>query len=294
MNKLIITIALMALSQAAMSEEKNTLERAQEVVQQMRDAADKEYAKGVSERNELHQWPDAAAAVKRIQVRYNLLKKIQANGQSNYDYYVRHIGWCWWYRPCEEDHMIANYWKVLRDNSYRHLTVAETWIKPKGVTMLDELTRAKYHLKLVKEEKEWALLYKGLVDRSFSDHGYKPWAALTVNTVNADIVKAESAVTRADNRVDAVSDKSLDKIRQSKYEQADTYLRRQRSIYKAEQDAIAWGKEKEKERELEREKAAREAEKAAREAEQAIVDRENEFLQSMMNMLYGTEQGGSE
>ena len=292
MKKLIITIALMALSQAAMSEEKNTLERAQEVVQQMRDAADKEYAKGVAKRDELQQWPDAAAAVKRIQVRYKLLKKIQANGQSNYDYYVGHIGWCWWHRPCEEDHMIANYWKVLRDNSYRHLTVAKTWIKPDGVTMLDELTRAKYHLKLVKEEKEWALLYKDLVDRSFSDHGYKPWAALTVNTVNADIVKAKSAVTRADNRVDAASDKALEKVKQSKYEQADTYLKRQRSIYKAEQDAIAWEKEREKERErereLEREKAAREAEKAAREAEQAIADRENEFLQSMMNLLYGT------
>jgi hypothetical protein len=31
MNKLIITIAIMALSQAAMGEEKNTLEKAQEV-----------------------------------------------------------------------------------------------------------------------------------------------------------------------------------------------------------------------------------------------------------------------
>jgi hypothetical protein len=39
MNKLIITLAMMALSQVAMGEEKNTLEKAQEVAQRMRDAA---------------------------------------------------------------------------------------------------------------------------------------------------------------------------------------------------------------------------------------------------------------
>jgi hypothetical protein len=59
MNKLIITIALMALSQMAIGGEKNTLEKAQEVAERMRDDADKEYSKGVSKRNELHQWADA-------------------------------------------------------------------------------------------------------------------------------------------------------------------------------------------------------------------------------------------
>jgi type II secretory pathway pseudopilin PulG len=57
MNKIIITLAFMALSQMAMSEDKNTLEKAQEVVQQVRDAADAEYAEGVAKRNERHQWP---------------------------------------------------------------------------------------------------------------------------------------------------------------------------------------------------------------------------------------------
>jgi hypothetical protein len=65
MNKLIITLAVMALSQGAMSEEKNTLEKAQEVSQRMRAEADREYAKGVAKRSELHQWSDAADAVKR-------------------------------------------------------------------------------------------------------------------------------------------------------------------------------------------------------------------------------------
>jgi hypothetical protein len=46
MNKLIITLAMMALSQVAMGEEKNTLEKAQEVAQRMRDAADREYSEG--------------------------------------------------------------------------------------------------------------------------------------------------------------------------------------------------------------------------------------------------------
>ena len=54
MNKLIIiTIAIMALSQASMGEEESALEKANEVAQQMRDAADREYAKVVAKRNEL-------------------------------------------------------------------------------------------------------------------------------------------------------------------------------------------------------------------------------------------------
>ena len=59
MKKLIITIALMALSQAVMGEEKNTLEKAQEVAQRMRDAADSEYAEGLAKRNELQYWEDS-------------------------------------------------------------------------------------------------------------------------------------------------------------------------------------------------------------------------------------------
>jgi flagellar biosynthesis chaperone FliJ len=43
----------MALSQASMGEEESALEKANEVAQQMRDAADREYAKVVAKRNEL-------------------------------------------------------------------------------------------------------------------------------------------------------------------------------------------------------------------------------------------------
>jgi hypothetical protein len=113
----------------------------------------------------------------------------------------------------------------------------------------------------------WALIIKEFVDRSFTVDGYKLLAALTVNSASEDILKAESAVKRASNRVAAVSDEALQRTKQAKYKAADDYFNEQKAI-----DA---------------------AQKAIDDAEQAAIDREMETLWFMrlllMQRLYGAQ-----
>jgi hypothetical protein len=264
-----------------MSGEKNTLEKAQEVAQQMKTDADREYSNGVTRRNELRQWADAKAAVKRVQTRYDLLKLIQSNAQSNYDHYVRWYGWCWWRNSCIEDRRAAKHWRGLMNSAYPNIAVAKARATPNGISMIDELDMAKQHLKWINDEEWRAQLVKWIVDSSFEEDVYKQLAALTFNSAGEDIVKAKAAVTRASNRVAAVSDEVLQKTRQAKYNKADLYLRQQRVIHDAEQAVIA---EKqaviaEKQAEIAKEQARR----------QALTDREDQFLYLMMELLYGDD-----
>lgn len=270
MDKLIIAIAIMVLSQATLGEERNTLEKAQEVAQQMKTDADKEYAKGVARRNELRQWADAKAAVKRVQARYDLLKEIQSNAQSHYDHFARWYGWCWWNNGCVEAKRAAKHWRGLMNRTYLNIEVAKAWATPNGISMQDELVRAKKHLVWIKEEEYQAQLVKWIVDSSFDIDTYKLLAALTFNLAGEDIVKAKAAVTRASNRVATMSDEVLQKTRQAKYNKADLYLRQQRVIHDAEQAEQA---------EIAKEQARR----------QALTDKEDKFLYLMMELLYGDD-----
>ena len=267
MNKLIITIALMALPQMAIGGEKNTLEKAQEVAQRMRDAADAGYSKGVSKRNELHQWADAAEAVKRIQARYDQHEGIRHKAQVAYDDYT-------WPYACRNDYCrdqgrAARHWQGFRDRTEPYVAVAESHIKTSGTTMGTELARAKLHLEWAKMEKRWADSMEHIVKTQYKTTEYVDEAELTVSTANKEVRWAEKSVKRVTKIVNAVSDKALDKVRQAKYDEADAYVREQRSIYEA---AIA----------------ERQAEIAERQAE---IERENEFVQLLMRLLYGTEQG---
>jgi len=271
----------MALSQMATGGEKNTLEKAQEVAQRMRDAADKEYANGVARRTEPRQWADAKSAVKRVQKRYDLLEEIQSNAQAHYDHFRLRYGWCWWNPGCVEAKRAAKHWRGLMNRTYLNIEDAKAWATPNGITMQDELVRAKKHLASLKEEEYQAQLVKWIVDRSFDTETYKLLAALTFNSAGKDIVKAKAPVTRASNRVAAVSDKVLQKIKQAKYKKADLYLRQQRVIHEAEQAEIA-----RKQAEI-----AKEQDKIAKEQarKQAITDKEDKFLYLMMELLYGDD-----
>jgi hypothetical protein len=265
MNKLIITLAVMALSQGAMSEEKNTLEKAQEVSQRMRAEADREYAKGVAKRSELHQWSDAADAVKRIQARYDMLELMRHNAQVAYDYYNWHI-WCG--DTCMDHKRAARHWQGFRDRTQPYIAIAKSHIKTSGTTMGTELARAKLHLTWAKMEKRWADSMVHIVKTQYKTGDYIDEAERTASTAYADLVWAEASVRRVTKVVNAVSNTALEKVRQSKYKLADAYVTEQRSIYEAEQAAIA--------------------------EKQAAIVTENEFvqlLQIIMRRSHGTEQG---
>ena len=273
MNKLIITLAVMALSQGAMSEEKNTLEKAQEVSQRMRAEADREYAKGVAKRSELHQWSDAADAVKRIQARYDMLELMRHNAQVAYDYYNWHI-WCG--DTCMDHKRAARHWQGFRDRTQPYIAIAKSHIKTSGTTIGTEVARAKKHLEWAKMEKRWADSMDYIVNNQYRTGEYIDEALITVRAANAEVAWADKSVMNALDVAYRVSDEVLREARRIKYYEADTYLRRQRAVHEAEQAAI----EREIELKLEREKAIREA-------EQAITDKENAFLQLMKDLLYG-------
>ena len=281
MNKLVITLAFIGLSHVAMSGEKNTLEKAKEVAQQMKIDADMEYLSGVTRRNELRQWADAKAAVKRLQKRYDLLKEIQSNAQAHYDHFRLRYGWCWWNPGCVEAKRAAKHWRGLMNRTYLNIEDAKAWATPNGITMQDELVRAKKHLASLKEEEYQAQLVKWIVDRSFDIYTYKLLAALTFNSAGKDIVKAKAAVTIASNRVAAMSDEVLQRARQAKYDKADDYLRRQRVIHEAEQAEQA-----RKQAVIDQKKAVIAKEQARR---QALTDKEDKFLYLMMELLYGDD-----
>ena len=264
MNKLIITIAIMALSQAAMGEEKNTLEKAQEVAQRTRADADREYAKGVAKRSELHQWSDAADAVKRIQARYDQHEGIRHKAQVAYDRFKRAYGWCWGEGSCHDHERAAGHWQTLRDATYPNIAIAKADIKPSGTTMNTELARTRKHLEWAKREKASADNMKRTVRDDYERSEYDNVADHTVNTANAEITWAEKSVKRAIKVVNAVSHGALEEVRQLKYKLADTYVREQRVIHEAEQAVIA--------------------------KKQAAIVRENEFLQLMKQLLYSTRQ----
>jgi hypothetical protein len=273
MNKLIITLAVMALSQGAMSEEKNTLEKAQEVSQRMRAEADREYAKGVAKRSELHQWSDAADAVKRIQARYDMLELMRHNAQVAYDYYNWHI-WCG--DTCMDHKRAARHWQGFRDRTQPYIAIAKSHIKTSGTTIGTEVARAKKHLEWAKMEKRWADSMDYIVNNQYRTGEYIDEALITVRAANAEVAWADKSVMNALDVAYRVSDEVLREARRIKYYEADTYLRRQRAVHEAEQAAI----EREIELKLEREKAIRGA-------EQAITDKENAFLQLMKDLLYG-------
>lgn len=279
MNIFIVALVIMALSQTVMSAEGGTLAKAIEVAQQIRADADEAYAKGVARRNERHQWHDATTAVKRIKTRYDLLKLIQSNAQTYYDRHKSNYGGCWVIGPCFEDQMAAVYWKGLMDATYPNIETAEAWINPEGITMVAELSRAKQHLEWAKGEKARALVISGFVKGSFKVDEYKQLATLTVNSASEDVLKAEPVVARARNRVNSVSDKALEKVRQVKYKEADDYLNAQKAIYDAEQAAIDKVKQ-----------AIHDAEQAAiSEAEQDAIEMENIWFMLVLQSLYAAE-----
>jgi hypothetical protein len=109
------------------------------------------------------------------------------------------------------------------NRTYLNIEDAKAWATPNGITMQDELVRAKKHLASLKEEEYQAQLVKWIVDRSFDIYTYKLLAALTFNSAGKDIVKAKAAVTIASNRVAAMSDEVLQRARQAKYDKADDY-----------------------------------------------------------------------
>jgi hypothetical protein len=276
MNKLIIiTIALMALSQATFGGEKNALEMAQEVAQQMKTEADKEYAKGVAKRNELHQWPDAAEAVKRIQARYDQHELMRHKAQLAYNYYRDGL-YTWCGGDCLDHKRAARHWQGFRDRTEPYVAVAESHIKTSGTTIGTEVARAKKHLEWAKMEKRWADSMDYIVNNQYRTGEYIDEALITVRAANAEVAWADKSVMNALDVAYRVSDEVLREARRIKYYEADTYLRRQRAVHEAEQAAI----EREIELKLEREKAIREA-------EQAITDKENAFLQLMKDLLYG-------
>jgi len=259
----------MALSQVAMGEEKNTLEKAQEVAQRMRDAADREYSEGVAKRNELRQWSNATAAVNRIQARYDHHEAIRVKARYGYSRYKHAYGACWWVGVCLDHESASELWATMRNTVGLDIAPAKARIKPSGTTMGTELARTKKHLEWAKREKQRALTTQATVKNTFNTTRYNPVAYRTVNTANAEITWAEKSVKRAIKVVNAVSNTALEEVRQLKYKQADTYVRQQRVIHEAEQAEI-------------------ERERAIREAEQAITDKENAFLQLMKDLLYGT------
>jgi len=268
MNKLIITIALIWLSQMAMGGEKNRLEKAQEVAQQMRADANKEYAKGLAKRRELRQWSDAAEAVKRIQARYDQHEGIRHKAQVAYDRFKSAYGWCWGVGACHDHERAAGHWQTLRDRTEPYVAIAESHIKTSGTTIDTEVARTTRHLEWAKREKANADHMKLTVRDDYERSEYDDEANHTVNTANAEVIWAEKSVKTARKAINALLD-GADKVRQAKYDKADDYLRRQRVIHEAEQAEI-------------------ERDRAIREAEQAITDKENAFLQLMKDLLYGT------
>jgi hypothetical protein len=271
MNKLIITIAMVALSQVAMGKEKNTLEKAQEVAQQMRDAADTEYAKGVAKRAELRQWSDAAEAVNRIRARYNQHEGIRHKAQVEYDRFKSAYAWCWGVGACLDHKRAARHWQGFRDRTEPYVAIAESHIKTSGTTIDTEVDRTTRHLEWAKMEKRWADSMERIVREEYRTGNYIDEAVRTVNTANAEVIWAEESVRTARKAINSLLDGALDKVRQAKYDKADDYLRQQRVIHEAEQAEI---------------------ERAASEAEQAITDKENGFLQVIKLLLYITRQGG--
>jgi type II secretory pathway pseudopilin PulG len=282
MNKLIMTIAIVVLPQLAIGKEKNTLERAQEVAQRMRDAADREYAKGVARRTGRRQWPDAAAALKRVKAKHELIGQIHGNAKAHYDHFRLRYGWCWWNPGCVAAKRAAKHWGGLLDGINPNMELSKSAIKPNGVPMADELARAKEHLALTKEEEYQAQLVKWIVDSSFDIDVYKRLAALTFRSARWDVANAKAAVSRASKRVAAaVPDEVLQKTRQAKYDKADLYLRQQRVIHEAEQARIA----KEQAR-MAKEQARMAKEQARR---QALTDKEDKFFYLMIELLYGDD-----
>jgi len=260
MNKLIMVITIAVLSQAAMGNDGDnpsssvlvrawqtkieadnayangaTLKNAEAVTERTKSEADRVYRKGVARRNELHQWSDAIAAFNSVKARYDLLKLIQGNAQSNYDHYVRWYGWCWWQNACVEDKKAAKHWRGLMNRTHLNIEVAKAWATPNGISMQDELVRAKKHLAWIKEEEYQAQLVKWIVDSSFDEDAYKQLAALTINSARGDIVKAKAAVTRASNRVAPVSYDVLHGERKAKYKAANAYFNEQKNFYYSEQ-----------------------------------------------------------
>ena len=253
----------------AMGGEKNRLEKAQEVAQQMRADANKEYAKGLAKRRELRQWSDAAEAVKRIQARYDQHEGIRHKAQVAYDRFKSAYGWCWGVGACHDHERAAGHWQTLRDRTEPYVAIAESHIKTSGTTIDTEVARTTRHLEWAKREKANADHMKLTVRDDYERSEYDDEANHTVNTANAEVIWAEKSVKTARKAINALLDGALDKVRQAKYDKADDYLRRQRVIHEAEQAEI-------------------ERERAIREAEQAITDKENAFLQLMKDLLYGT------
>ena len=101
-----------------------------------------------------------------------------------------------------------------------------------------------------------------IVKTQYKTGDYIDEAERTASTAYAELVWAEASVRRVTKVVTAVSNTALEKVRQSKYKLADTYVREQRSLYEA---AIA--------------------------EKQAAIVSENEFVQLLMRILHGTEQG---
>jgi len=164
------------------------------------------------------------------------------------------------------------------NRTYLNIEDAKAWATPNGITMQDELVRAKKHLASLKEEEYQAQLVKWIVDRSFDIYTYKLLAALTLNLAKDDVVKAKAAVTRATRRIAAaVSDEVLQKTRQAKYDKADLYLRQQRVIHEAEQAEQA---------RIAKEQARIAKEQARR---QALTDKEDKFFYLMIELLYGDD-----
>jgi predicted thioredoxin/glutaredoxin len=132
----------------------------------------------------------------------------------------------------------------------------------------------------------------GFVKGSFKVDEYKQLATLTVNSASEDVLKAEPVVARARNRVNSVSDKALEKVRQVKYKEADDYLNAQKAIYDAKQAAkqAAIDRDKAEQAALDKvRQAIYDAEQAAidkAEAEQAAIEMENEWLQLVLQSLY--------
>ena len=262
MKKLIITIAMMALSQAAMGEEENTagkiidhgrqmkteadeayengntLENAKEVVRQMKSDADKAYRKGVAKRTELRQWSNATAAANRIQARYDQHEAVRVKARYGYSRYKHAYGSCWWVGVCLDHESASELWATMRNTVGLDIAPAKARIKPSGTTMGTELARTKLHLIWAMREKQRALTTQATVKNTFNTTRYNPVAYRTVNTANAEITWAEKSVKNALNEIKMVSGEVLERARQAKYSAAVDYFNEQKAIYYAEQEEV--------------------------------------------------------
>jgi len=231
MNKLIITIALMALSQMALSQmamggERDTLEKAQEVAQRMRDAADSEYAEGVAERNELQHWEDSTAALARVQAKHDQHDEIMLAANEAHRLKVANSlpFVCELSRLCRDHIRAGAHWRWMRAQTKPHLVIAKARIKLTGTTMVTELDRAKEHLEWAEMEKENGLRMLFTIGHDYETTEYNDEVDTAIRTGWAAVEWAKQSLEKATARVSPLTDEALEAARQEKYKAADAYF----------------------------------------------------------------------